>query len=79
MREPSAISAGQASISVLINGEPRRVPAGLSLDQLVTFLALDPKKVAIEWNREVINRTRWPAVPVGDGDSLEIVQFVGGG
>lgn len=66
-------------LQVTINGEVRPVPPGTSINQLVKMLGLAPDRVAIEYNRQIVRRPRWTEVQVGDGDKLEIVQFVGGG
>ena len=66
-------------IEVSINGEIRSVPEGTSLDALVRLLGLSRDRVAIEHNREVVRRGQWPEVRLGEGDRVEIVQFVGGG
>lgn len=66
-------------IEVRINGELRSVPEGTSLDGLVRLLGLPQDRVAIEHNREVVRRPRWPQVRLGGGDQVEIVQFIGGG
>jgi thiazole synthase len=70
-----------AQISIHINGEPRRVPAGQSIATLVGTLGLDPAKVAVERNLEIVPRSDATARPVvvHDGDRLEIVHFIGGG
>jgi thiazole synthase len=64
---------------VMINGEHRRVPAGTSLAQLIAGVDLDPRKVAIERNLEIVPRSTFGEVIVEDGDAYEIVHFVGGG
>ena len=66
-------------VTVNINGDPRRVPAGLSITQMLTELGLDPLRVAVERNLEVVPRSRLAEVMVEDGDEYEIVHFVGGG
>ncbi|WP_284457045.1 sulfur carrier protein ThiS [Blastomonas fulva] len=66
-------------INLHINGEPRRVSAGQSIAALVTSLGLDPAKVAVERNLEIVPRSTLADVMVGEGDRLEIVHFVGGG
>jgi len=66
-------------IQVSINGEVRSVPEDTSLDSLVRLLGLAEDRVAVEHNREVVRRNRWPEVRLGEGDRVEIVQFVGGG
>jgi thiazole synthase len=42
-------------------------------------LALDPAKVAVERNLEIVPRSTYRAVGLTEGDKLEIVQFIGGG
>ena len=67
------------SAGVVINGEHRRVPAGTSLAQLVAEIGLDPLRVAVERNLEIVPRSTFDTLVVEDGDSFEIVHFVGGG
>ncbi|WP_281063721.1 sulfur carrier protein ThiS [Sphingomonas sp. LaA6.9] len=67
------------TISIQVNGEHRRVTAGLTLAGLAAELGLDPAKVAVERNLEVVPRSTLGDVRVEDGDELEIVHFVGGG
>jgi thiazole synthase len=64
---------------VMINGEHRRVPAGTSLAQLIAEVGLDPHRVAVERNLEIVPRSTFGEVMVEDGDAYEIVHFVGGG
>ena len=66
-------------VNVIVNGEPRRVSAGLSIAAMLSELGLDPQRVAVERNRDVVPRSRLGEVTVGDGDQFEIVHFVGGG
>jgi thiazole synthase len=67
------------TISIRVNGEHRRVMDGLTLAGLALELGLEPTKVAVERNLEVVPRSTLAAVRVQDGDELEIVHFVGGG
>ena len=66
------------SLDITVNGEPRRQSAG-SIDELIRALGLDPAKVAVERNREIVPRSTLADVAVADGDKFEIVHFVGGG
>jgi len=68
-----------ASITIQLNGEPRRVPAGLTLAALAGDIGLDPAKVAVERNLEIVPRSTLADVALADGDAIEIVHFVGGG
>ncbi len=65
-------------LSLTINGEPRRVAPG-SIADLVRSLDLEPTKVAVERNGEIVPRSTLADVPIAEGDVLEIVHFVGGG
>ena len=67
------------TISISVNGEHKRVTAGLTIAQLASELGLVPEKVAVERNLEVVPRSQIGSVTVEDGDELEIVHFVGGG
>jgi thiamine biosynthesis protein ThiS len=66
-------------IRVHLNGEDRDVPAGLTVRGLLEALELEPRLVVVERNREVLSRTRYDEVEVHEGDTLELVHFVGGG
>jgi thiazole synthase len=67
------------TITISVNGEHKRVAAGLTIAQLASELGLVPEKVAVERNLEVVPRSQIGSVQVEDGDELEIVHFVGGG
>jgi sulfur carrier protein len=67
------------AVRVTINGEPRDIPASLTLAGLVEHLGLTDGPVAIERNREVVPRAEHGRVVVEPDDVLEIVHFVGGG
>ena len=67
------------TISIYVNGEHKRVSAGLTILGLAEELGLVPEKLAVERNLEVVPRSTLGQVIVEDGDELEIVHFVGGG
>ena len=67
------------TLSIRVNGEHRRVRAGITLAALAQELGLEPTKVAVERNLAVVPRSTLAEVAVADGDELEIVHFVGGG
>jgi len=66
-------------IRIQLNGDPRELPAALPIAALLAELGLDPRTVAVERNRLVVRRADYPATPVNDGDTIEVVAFVGGG
>lgn len=69
----------EKTISISVNGEHRRVREGISIADLALELGLEPVKVAVERNLEIVPRSTLAAVAVQDGDDFEIVTFVGGG
>ena len=66
-------------LSITLNGEARRVAQGSTIAALVEDIGLDPARVAVERNREIVPRSTLADVALADGDVLEIVHFVGGG
>lgn len=66
-------------IALTVNGEPRRTLAGITLAGFVAEIGLNPAKVAVERNGEIVPRGTHCSVMLADGDLLEIVHFVGGG
>ena len=66
-------------IKITVNGEPRQVPPGLTLSALLERLGIDVQRVAVELNRAIVRKSAWDETPVGEGATLEIVEFVGGG
>ena len=65
-------------IRITLNGEPHTTPA-TSVAALLAELALDPAKVAVERNLAVVPRSELVSAPLAEGDTIEIVHFVGGG
>lgn len=65
--------------SLHVNGEPRTLPPGSTVADLVAALNLAGKRIAVEVNGEVVPRSRHDAVALSDGDRVEVVGAVGGG
>jgi hypothetical protein len=66
-------------MTLTINGEARHLEGPTSLAALVTSLGLDPRKVAVERNLEIVPRSAYLDTVLCDGDRIEIVHFIGGG
>ena len=62
-----------------INGQLRTVTSPLSIGQLLQQLELVPERVVVELNREILTPDTQADIQLNDGDSLELIQFVGGG
>lgn len=67
------------TITIIVNGEHKRVRAGQTIAELAAEIGLVPEKVAVERNLEVVPRSTLHEAKLHDGDELEIVHFVGGG
>jgi thiazole synthase len=76
MRRPAL---NDQTLSIRVNGEHRLVPAGSSVADLALELGLEPTRVAVERNLEIVPRSTLAEVKIEDGDDYEIVTFVGGG
>lgn len=66
-------------MTISVNGEPRDVAEGLSVDELLTEMEIPRKALAVELNREIVPRTGYKETILQEGDKLEIVSLVGGG
>ena len=67
------------TVSIRVNGAHRHVREGMSVAELAIELGLEPTRVAVERNLEIVPRSTLGQVAVEDGDDYEIVTFVGGG
>jgi thiamine biosynthesis protein ThiS len=66
-------------ITITVNGEQRAAKSGSTVTDLLREMGLDPGRVAIERNLEILSRPDWQKTSIQPGDRYEIVQFVGGG
>ncbi len=64
---------------VCVNGEMTELPEGLTVRALVEKLGFTPGQVAIERNLDIVPRASYDHVALSDGDTVEVVTFVGGG
>jgi thiamine biosynthesis protein ThiS len=67
------------SLSIKVNGEPRKIEAGMTVAALLESLSIREERVAVEVNLEVVRRDRRRERVLAEGDEVEIVSFVGGG
>jgi len=66
-------------VEITLNGETKRIDSEVTLDRLLDLFSLPRQRVAIELNKAVIRRNDWPEIPISDGDTIEVIHFVGGG
>jgi thiazole synthase len=62
-----------------LNGESREFPGPMTVEGLLAHLDLDPAKVAVERNLEIVPKSTYTSTGLEEGDRLEIVHFIGGG
>jgi thiazole synthase len=66
-------------LRVTVNGQPRTTPPGTTVAALLATMGIDPARVAVEKNQDVVPRKTWGEAPIAEGDRIEIVAFIGGG
>ena len=67
------------TVKIKINGEEKEITDGLNLTGLLEQLQIRPARVVVERNREIVPRDCYGTMLLAEGDTLEIVHFVGGG
>jgi len=83
-KTPVFLATHSLKMRLHINGEERSFPdpvppSHFTLLALIESLGMKPDRVAVELNRDIVPRERWPETHLKDGDRLEVVHFVGGG
>ena len=66
-------------IKIKINGKIKTIIDKLTLYELINDLKIPITKVAIELNKEIINKKEIKKIKLGNNDVIEIVHFIGGG
>ena len=66
-------------IKIMLNGKNKSIDHGYSLNELVNNLHIPIKKVAIEFNKEIIDKKKIKKIKLKNNDVIEIVHFIGGG
>jgi len=66
-------------MQIILNGEPKTIDEKINLKELVFRFCKNSKYVIAEVNGDIIKNTHWAEKSVQEGDSVELVNFVGGG
>lgn len=66
-------------MTIIVNGEKREISNSILLGELLKELEINPDKVVVELNRDIVEKEKFDSVILKEKDKLEIVQFVGGG
>lgn len=68
----------ETAMEIIVNGETRTVEP-MSIMELLRSLDIDPRRVAVELNQDILPKVEYESTILNDGDRIEIVHFVGGG
>ncbi|OGL40065.1 MAG: thiamine biosynthesis protein ThiS [Candidatus Schekmanbacteria bacterium RIFCSPHIGHO2_02_FULL_38_11] len=66
-------------MKIIINGKQEKAKEGITIKEFFGNLGLDSTRVAVELNKEIVRKSEYSETILKDGDTLEIVSFVGGG
>ena len=66
-------------INIKLNGKKTIVDDQISLNKILKNLNIPIKKVAIELNKEIVNKKKLISIKIKNNDIIEIVHFIGGG
>jgi sulfur carrier protein len=67
------------AVKIVLNGQPRELPATLTVAELLVALEMPTRGVAVEVNQQIVPRAEHAVHRLRDGDQLEVVSLVGGG
>lgn len=66
-------------INIKLNGKKTNVDDQISLTKILKIFNIPTNKVAIELNKEIVNKKKLSSIKIRNNDSIEIVHFIGGG
>lgn len=66
-------------MKITLNGEPKEVQEGITLQGILDTQGIPPERVACEVNVRIVKRGHYSTTVLKEGDEVEIVQMVGGG
>jgi len=66
-------------MTIILNGEKKDVPDGITVIGLLEHLNVHHQRVAVERNEEIVKKAAYAETVIKDGDALEVVSFMGGG
>ncbi|TYQ18393.1 UNVERIFIED_CONTAM: sulfur carrier protein [Acetivibrio alkalicellulosi] len=66
-------------MEISLNGKKTDIDEGLSLIELIEQKGLEPERIVVEYNHQVLSKEHWDKTILKEGDNLEVLRFVGGG
>ena len=67
------------AVEIRLNGKVRQVAEGISIRRLLDELGLQPMRVAVQRNQDIVKRDRYEEVVLQPGDTVEILTIMAGG
>jgi sulfur carrier protein len=64
---------------LVINGEEKEFEKGTTLAQIIDYLGVEDKVMALAVNMQIVKKDKWSSYAPQSGDKLELLEFVGGG
>ncbi len=66
-------------MTIIVNGKQQDIDNNLSVLDFINSIKLNPAKIIIEMNRQIVTKTDYESVMLKENDSLEILSLVSGG
>ena len=66
-------------MELVVNGDSQHFAEGLTVQGLLEAIGVDPRRIAVERNREIVVRSTYETTLLAHGDTIEVVHFIGGG
>jgi thiamine biosynthesis protein ThiS len=64
---------------IILNGEPRDVADSATVLGVLEGLGFNPEGTVVERNADILDRASYATTALAEGDTVELVRFVGGG
>ncbi|WP_373463297.1 sulfur carrier protein ThiS [Herbivorax sp. ANBcel31] len=70
---------GGDNLVISLNGKKIEIEEGITLKELINKKGLEPDRIVVEYNYQVLNQCEWEKTILKENDNLEVLRFVGGG
>jgi sulfur carrier protein len=66
-------------LEIVLNGKVEKLEKKMELSAFLLAKGLNPDTVIVEYNHNIVKKQEWKKIVLQDNDSLEVLNFVGGG
>ena len=66
-------------MKIFLNGKEEALSGEMTLMDFLNLKGLEPDRVVVEYNYNVVKREEWSSIVLKENDVLEVLSFVGGG